>query len=173
MSIDGILAQLIAQGRLIEYVPSYRDPDFLRKRRVYMSQEAHQQCPPNGPSSLRTFRGTVFHNARAALYAFITGDEVEEGIHLKLLAPSEKQVWELRVLERPQSRLFGWFVGPDRLIVTHCQARDSLGAFDNPAWQKTIDKCVEKRIRMFPELPVFVGGRFTDYITHGGVVADD
>jgi hypothetical protein len=166
MSIINTLLVEIASGRLFEYQPAYVDPDFVKRRNLYMSEEAYQQCPPRGASSRADFRGQALHNSRAQLTDFVGGEAMEEDLDLKQLEPTEAEIWEIRVHhDAPQVRLFGWFVAPDHFAVTHCELRSSL----NLKWDKEINKAKRKRIELFHQLPIHRGMTFTDYVAWRGV----
>lgn len=169
MSIQRTLADAIVARRLFRYGPAYADPDFVERRLILMSPEAMQQCPPSGRSSERKLKDTVLTNIRAQLEAFIAGEEMVEDEDLKRLLPASREIWELRVLEFPQTRLFGWFVYPDAMLISHCELRDRLKDGSNPAWEKAMAKCERKRTEFYSDLPTFASHKFEDYITYKGV----
>jgi hypothetical protein len=170
MSIGDKIKHAISDGRLHRYVPAFPDPDFRVERHIFMSQEAWQQCPPSGPSSIRSFRGLSLDQARADLEAFVVGDEIVEDEDLKRLQPKDKEVWEIRVIGNRHVRLIGWFAAPDNFVITHCELRDKLKSDED--WERTIEKCDRKRREQLNDLPVFHGSKFTDYVTRRGVPAE-
>ena len=164
MSINDTIERYIQNGQLFRYEPKFVPSNFKADREVLMSQEAYQQCPPSGAASAGNLRVA---NVRDAIQAFIEGDIVDEGIHLKLLKPISKNVWEIRVIAQPQCRLFGFFTQPDQFLVTHGVRRDQLNREGN--FDREIGKCIEKRHRLFPDLPIYTGLQYQDYVTKNGV----
>lgn len=120
-----------------------------------MTQEAWQQCPPEGRSANRHLTDDVLANTRVALERFISGQEVEENLHIKCLQPQENGIWTLRVVEQPQVRLFGWFGSRDVFIVSHIEKRNQLqrGKQGSRTFAAAIGKAMKKRDETFTSLP--------------------
>lgn len=169
MSIPVTIQAAVARRVLREYVPAYTDADFRVVRRVFMSEEAYSQCPPTGPSSSKDLRGAL-NFMRATLEDFIGGEEIYEDQELKRLDPPADEVWEIRSIQRPQARLFGWFPEPDVIVITHCESRSSLGNHrSDKTWERTINKLYEKRMRIMHDVCVMRSLYFREYITQNGV----
>lgn len=137
-----------------------------------MTQEAWQQCPPDATRTAQ-LGVDMLANTRAALEHFVSGSILEEGIHLKRLAPGEAAVWEIRVIEFPQVRIFGWFGSQDLFLASHVVARHDLGrgARQVTLFRREIDKTTKKRDRKFHDLPFLRSGNIHECVSSG--VRDD
>jgi hypothetical protein len=160
MSTDDVLETLAKARRLHRYTPAFVDPDYNEARRLYMTEEAFGQCPPSGMSTHRDFDKQILVNIRGQISDFLSGAEMYEGQDLTHLEPLDRNVWELRVFEKPQARLFGWFVARDRLIVTHSRLRNNLDFSREIAKTESIRK-------NFVELPILDDSSFHRYVSNG------
>ena len=73
-------------------------------------------------------------------------------------------IWEVRILFRPQERYFGGFLKKDRFVVTNMRLRDDLSG---PIWTATKKKTADIWGNLFTTSPRFHGICFADYVTDG------
>lgn len=167
--LDSDLQAALDQGRLFEWLPLYEDPDQARFRRLLMSDEAMAWCPGRGSNRRPLLnRGGPLDNTRAMLTRIVTRRPLVLGVHLKRLDPPPEEIWEIRVTERPQIRLFGWFAAVDVFIVCHLQYRDKLPntRHDGPGWRETMEKAARTRSRLFSDLPIRTASKPEHYFTN-------
>ena len=57
---------------------------------------------------------------------FVRGGKIREGKHIKEILPFGNGVWEFRILESPQTRIFGTFIDSDLFIAFYMEKRSTL-----------------------------------------------
>jgi len=103
------------------------------------------------------------------LELFVGGELLVENVDLKRLMPASEEVWELRVTEHPQVRLFGWFPMRDVMVISHIENRAALGGRRKRSrnFAEEINKVARKRARHFPDLPALRAHDINDCISNG------
>jgi hypothetical protein len=145
MSTAVALTHLEAAGLLRRFVARSRRPSL---RRLYLTRHAWDQAT-NPRSSIGLFG--LLGEVEAAMAHWTLGDLVYadgrgEPSFLKRLEEPPPEVWNIRVTQpRTQVRLFGRFVEPDALIVTHAVLRGDLsrkGRRSPKKWTAVMNACV-------------------------------
>lgn len=114
--IETILAEAEASGALKRFLPAF-DEDECEKRRLYISDDVYSRLYAHPKSET-----DYWANVRAELGVYVKGEPIpdDETFFKRLDAkgrPSFFDIWEIRILLSPQSRLFGAFAGPDCFIA--------------------------------------------------------
>jgi hypothetical protein len=164
LSIVSRLDFLEQEGRLIGYVPTVIAGQDGPPRQLWLTVDAHAWCFPKGkhPEKIREMALAM---ASSQLNHFALGTTMIEDDDMKHLTPHSKEVWTIRsYLERPQLRLFGWFVQPRQFIVVHGKSRDDLERAVGPKWDRAIQKVIDARSQLFPGLAPYSGYTFSDYV---------
>lgn len=107
--------------------------------------------------------------ADAVLTAFVRGKTLLDGQDLKhlekRLIPLDREAWEFRTgldLKKHQLRLFGWFPDANHFVLVHGKKRGDLST--DAAWEKAIRRVVDDRRALLPDVPLFRGMSYGDYI---------
>jgi hypothetical protein len=115
-SIETILAEAEASGSLRRFLPAF-DEDECEKRRLYISKDDYNRLYVHPKSEI-----DYWANVRAELGVYVKGEPIpDDETYFKRLNPkgdaSLGDIWEIRILLSPQSRLFGAFAGPDCFVA--------------------------------------------------------
>jgi|GEM_PF-4692809 len=166
----------LAEKRIHRFHTAYLQRDHVKVRQLFLTDECIQLIPLDDEkmSHPDRLRNDVLHSARRAMLGFVTGDLMEETVHLTHLTPPPNDIWELKVIPQDKSlqhRIFGWFPEKDCFIATHLFERNWLKTrkdADNK-WEEAMCKCHAKRTKLFgsPE-PIHPHGRdFEKYVSNG------
>lgn len=115
-SIETILAEAEASGTLKRFLPVF-DEDECEKRRLYISGDVFSRMYEHPKTET-----DYWANVRAELGVYVKGEAIiDDQSFFKCLDPkgdtSLVDIWEIRILLSPQSRLFGAFAAPDCFIA--------------------------------------------------------
>ena len=174
MSIPVKISQLVIATRLRSYSPAFVDPDFVALRTVLMTEDVFTRCPAKGPSTDAKIKGISLAGTRALLMDFVGGKMVEEGFHLKRLAPFDKDIWELRVTQPPaqQVRVIGWLPVRDVFVAVRIRHRDDLGDYGDPCTLGESYRLVSQEfLRSCCDDHSVFGLAFSDYVSNGVLVS--
>jgi hypothetical protein len=122
-SIATILSEAEASGSLKRFLPVF-DGDECEKRRLYLSNDVHSRLYEH-PASQTDY----WANVRAELGVYVKGEPIpDDETFFKQLDPkgddSLLDIWEIRILLSPQSRLFGAFAAADCFVVFTARLRN-------------------------------------------------
>lgn len=122
-SIETILEEADASGLLKRFLPAF-DEDECEKRRLYISKDVYSRLYEY-PKAQRDY----WANVRASLGDYVKGEPIpEDDVFFKRLDPKGDQslydIWEMRILHHPQSRLFGAFTEPNCFVSFTGRMRD-------------------------------------------------
>jgi hypothetical protein len=162
MSIETTISVHVARKHLHIYEPAYAELGFQHVRRILMTTEAYQTCPPKGVPTSGNLKGMRLGATRDLLAAFVGGEPIEEEFQLKHLKPTDLNIFELRVTQPKdrQVRLIGWILIKDTFVGVKVLDRDGLD------FEKAIERTKEKREQLFNGATL-CGVHFADYITNG------
>lgn len=123
-SIATILAEC-EEAKILRRFTPVMDEDECEKRRLYLSREIHARLYEY-PKAERDY----WANVRDSLGTYVKGDPIADDEKLfKRLDPkgdeSLKDIWEIRILFSPQSRLFGAFIGEDSFVAFTSRLREN------------------------------------------------
>ena len=117
------MAEAEASGHLKRFLPLF-DEDECEKRRLYISEDVYGRLYTHPKSET-----DYWANVRAELGIYVKGEPLsDDDTFFKRLNPrndsSLRDIWEIRILLSPQSRLFGAFAGPDCFIAFTARLRN-------------------------------------------------
>ena len=115
-SIETILEEAEASGVLKRFLPVF-DGDQCEKRRLFISKDLYSRLYEY-PKAETDYWAQV----RASLGDYVKGGELpDDETFFKRLNPKGDQslfdIWEIRILLSPQSRLFGAWAGEDCFVA--------------------------------------------------------
>jgi hypothetical protein len=102
------------------------------------------------------------------------GRDGNRHVDLKILNPSDDEVWELRKREAPSTRIFGRFAMKDIFIATNIRTSTDLfsvqWATDRsvrwPVWRHEIRTCKARWRSLFFTYTPVSGGHLDDYLSN-------
>lgn len=107
--------------------------------------------------------------ADAVLTAYVRGRELIEDQDLKHLEkheiPNDREVWEFRTgldLKKHQLRMFGWFPMANHFVMICGKRRGDLNT--DASWERAFCRVVDERRLLLPDVPLFRGMSYADYI---------
>jgi hypothetical protein len=164
MSIEAKLIAHMNAGRLKKYEPPFPVPGMVYKRPIYMLDDVYQDCrlARRKRSSIKSHTLTEAHSQ---LTAIAKGDEVDEDDIKGLNGFRATGVWEIRVLMRPQARLFCYFAEKNVIIITNHDLRGDLEKGGQAAWDSAFEKLNERQSRLLQDIPIMIGRSREDHIT--------
>src|SRR5207302_1641256 len=106
-------------GVLKRFLPVF-DEDQCEKRRLFISKDIYSRLYEYPKSQL-----DYWANVRSELGVYVKGEDVpDDDRYFKRLEPREEDIWEIRILASPQSRLFGAWAGADCFVVFTARLRN-------------------------------------------------
>lgn len=174
MSIDSILSDCVADGRLVE-VRSMLGGH--RQRLVFAPPIVLRDLDPD------TAQDVEAENAgqlRAWIDGFTKGRRVTVGsdknryVDIKILNPRADEVWEVRKRDEPSTRIFGRFAMKDVFIATNIRTTRDLfslqwvteGYIRWPVWRHEIRRCKAVWRSLFLTYDPVSGGDLDDYLSN-------
>ncbi len=152
------LERLEREGKLIRFKLALK-PREVEKRRLLLSASVHKWVAqePNKKTAME-------HHAAiyAQLAGFVIGKEVDDVNFFKQCIPFDDDIWTIRILFRPQCRIFGAFIGHDCFVGLHKADRDKLD------FNEYVQKTKNLWDVLFPGIKRLRGIRFYDYVSNGG-----
>lgn len=174
MSIQAILSQCVADGRLVEIPPMLGGH---RRRLVYAMPEVAKELDPataqqidrGNAGQLRAWIDGFTHGRRVTV-----GNDKNRHVDIKILNPQADEVWELRKRDTPSTRIFGRFAMKDVFIATNI--RMSLDLFSLqwvtdgyvrwPVWRQEIRRCKAHWRALFVNYQPLSGVNLNDYLSN-------
>lgn len=162
MSIADELRALEANGEIVRYRP---ERARRARRRLYLARRAVEAYnDPHSAVSMLVGKGYVC----AALDRWALGDRVcGDATRCRFLCPLHPpppHIWEVRVtLPVAQGRLFGCFLEPNTLVLTHFHMRRYLDEDDH--WFVAMTDCQRTWERLFPFRTPFQSTCIPHYVT--------
>lgn len=174
MSIEIILAQLVADGHLIEVRSILRGH---RRRLVYATPDVLKELDPDTAVEMEP---TNAGELRAWIDGFTKGRRVTVGsdknrfVDIKILNPRADEVWELRKRDQPSTRIFGRFAMKDVFIATNIKTTTDLfslkwvtdGYIRWPVWRTEIRRCKAVWTSLFVTYQPVSGGKLDEYLSN-------
>ncbi len=103
-----------------------------------------------------------------ALARFINGSKIRSGIDIKELKPFGNGVWEIKIIEEPQTRIFGAFAEYDVFIAFWMKKRDDVaGKSFNPDFSNFLDSVKNQWALIFKDTEMLLSSNINDLITNG------
>lgn len=161
MSIIDMLRQHEASERLVKFKPTF-DPGETEQRRIFLVKPLAEwiERRTGTRSDIDLLAAT-----RAQLAQFVKGRRVDNENFMKLLKPYRNEIWEIRILFKPQTRIFGMFALADCFICTNAQGREKLGEGSSDEWSKAEKKAEDTWDALFPGFRRWTGTAFEHYVT--------
>lgn len=176
MSTESIISQLRESRYLVEFVPRRVDPDKVIRRHVFIAEPALTWCYRDDELKSRSPHVEAKPNdVQALLTRFMVDEEVDychgrratcDIKRLDVSHLSVREVWELRTMPPDSCRIFGWFVLPRLLVLSHGESRKWLGEPRTPnkqqkRWDRQIRDTVA--IRNWLDLPFYSSDDLSSY----------
>jgi putative component of toxin-antitoxin plasmid stabilization module len=161
MLITNEIKTLCDQGRLFEIPPlDWRAPI---RRQVFVSPQLHGFLLH--PSASKQVKEDC-QRLQRLFDRFISGRTISvalkrqiKGSNMKRLSPRSEEVWEFKITQGPQFRVFGRFAQPDVFIAL-------TGPVDRAGcdYSTEIVNCQKEWVYLFPGHPPLFGRVASDYI---------
>lgn len=165
MSTECILRDLVAAGRLYQFIPV----SFFGEqpqRGLFIPPELHDLLNKE-PEGIDEKERIAFIHARLA--RFVNGEFVDNYYYMKRLHGTPKDIWEILIKDMvPAYRIFGMFALPDTFICSHIKPRATLGRYKDPNWKEAMMTASNFWENLFPNIPRFTAQDFTSYVTTDG-----
>lgn len=148
-SIDDILAEHEAAGRLVRFVPAL-DVDQSEKRDIWMPPGLHKWCYEKNRKQGANYKA----NARAFLRRFVIGEHIDNVEYMKSW---KWDVFEFRVQLEPDkdnTRIFGAFAKQDVFVAIHQKLRSEFGDKSDPKWDRALERVLKEWRALFHTDPV-------------------
>jgi len=122
MTTKVIIEKLVMNGKLRQFVPLLL-PDESHKREIFMTNSLYQHIDEIIPQNY----GLEYQvKVEQHLTNFARGDKIRGGVHIKEVEPFGNGIWSFRILESPQTRIFGAFIEKDWFIAFYMAKKDNL-----------------------------------------------
>ncbi|MEQ1706545.1 MAG: hypothetical protein ABL867_11335, partial [Rickettsiales bacterium] len=120
MTTEITLKRLVREGKLKQFEPDLL-PDESHEREIFMTTVLFKYID----ETVLKKHGLEYQViVEQHLTSFARGDKIRSGTHIKEVMPFGNGVWAFRILEDPQTRIFGGFIEKDR-FVAFCMVRKS------------------------------------------------
>lgn len=163
MTTEDTIKKLVEEGKLRQFVPVLF-PDEVHTREFFMTDILWRHLDGD---VLEKYGLEYQVKVEQHLTQFARGDKIRGGRHIKEVEPFGNGVWAFRILEDPQTRIFGGFIKDDWFVAFYMEKRSSLnGRFTDFA----------KRVKnqwsiLFKEKKMLLSSNINDLISNG--VNDD
>lgn len=179
MSIEELLDELCAAGKLVKWEPRY-DGDEARYRRIYVAPAVRDWLHPRGPLPHKELQRST--DVRRFLKSFVVGELFDDEEKLKNLdteAPRKSPCqgrWAIRIKREPQARIFGGFPEANIFVGSHVIERASIAdwqaekaAFD-AFWKTLVHEDVTEGGTIRHSLPLLMGHTRTVLVSNVRVI---
>jgi hypothetical protein len=179
MSIEELLDELCAAGKLVKWEPRY-DADEAAYRRIYVAPVVRDWLHPRGPlSTQELYRST---DVRRFLKSFVIGQPFDDEDKLKNLdteAPRKGPCqgrWAIRIKRAPQARIFGGFPEANIFVGSHVIARASIADWQaeklalEAFWKTLVHEEATEGGTVRHSLPLLVGHTRTTLVSNVRVI---
>lgn len=165
-SMSPTLQDRVADRSLAQYLPALRQGEAIR-RGLFLTPQVERWINER-PNAWRAQEFKSF--VRARLSIFVKGGPIDNFQYMKRLRGRSPEVWEIRIREFTQTRIFGAFYEPNTFICTNIRVRDELARFGG--WASAEERATKRWDDLFPGRRRFTGTKFTNYVTENGVHCD-
>jgi len=157
MSTPAIILKAIKDNKLVEFIPKMKGRE-LPERGLFLTPALNKwvlQEPKKNPSM--QYHADVY----ADLKVFVIGEEIDDCNFMKQSRPFIDDIWAIRILFRPQCRIFGAFLCKDCFIGLHKAERKNLD------YDKHVKRAKDEWQDLFPGTLRLSGTRFSHYVSNG------
>lgn len=164
MTTKLIIEKLVRDGKLRRFEPYLREKE-THKREVFMSDFLWRHIN----EKVTELYGIEYQvKLEQRLARFIKGDRINDFQDIKELKPFGSGVWEFKIIEEPQSRIFGAFVEYDVFIAFCMKKRDNVAGKDfNPSFENFGDYVINQWKILFKNKEKLLSSNIDKLISNG------
>ncbi len=163
MSTNDILIKLQQESKLTCFLPRLRSYE-TDKRAMYILPSLNKWLTQD----MKTTR-MLNDQARVVshLAEFIKGNRIDDLDFMKLLKPSESNIWAMRVRgSKPQYRVFGAFIDFDCFFGSHFVNRDDIE--EKNSWEEEVNFVKKMWAKIFDNTSIQrLSGSFQSLVSNG------
>lgn len=160
MTTKYIIEKLVNEGKLKRFEP-YLPSGEVCERDIFMTVSLFKHIEEGISKKYGLDYG---EKVKAHLVFFIRGGKIRSGKHIKEVEPFGNGVWAFRILESPQTRIFGGFIEKDVFIAFYMDKRSSL----NSSRYRTMVERVKNQWRIIiKEKRMLASSNIGDLISNG------
>lgn len=164
MTTDRTIENLVKEGKLKRFEPHLREGE-VHVREIFMTDDLWKHIEEDVPTKY----GLEYQvKVEQHLASFINGNKIRSGKDIKELKPFGGGIWEFKISESPESRIFGAFVEYDRFIAFYMKERDNIAVKNFDRSFKSFADLVKNQWNiLFKNKPMLLSSNINKLITNG------
>lgn len=164
MTTELILKKLVEEGKLRLFEPYLREGE-VHVREIFMTNDLWKHIEEYIPTKY----GLEYQvKVEQHLASFINGNKIRSGKDIKELKPFGNGVWEFKISDAPESRIFGGFIEQDVFIAFYMKERNNIAVKDFDRSFKSFTDLVKNQWRiLFNNKPRLLSSNINKLITNG------